>query len=59
MTDGERSYESLFSSVFGEPYRALRARETEGASRRRATASKEASLTSNYSRFAKAGESWR
>ena len=31
MTDGERSYESLFSSVFGEPYRALRARETEGA----------------------------
>jgi hypothetical protein len=44
MRDAEKSYESLFAYIFGEPYRVARKGDI-GASRRLAIASIGASLT--------------
>ncbi len=46
MTDGERSYEGLFASIFGEPYRVARKGDRGRFPGMRYTASKGASPTS-------------
>jgi transposase-like protein len=59
MSDGEKAYESLFASVFGEPYRVVARKGDRGRfERRRATASKEASPTS-YPHQAPSGQESR
>ena len=58
-TDGEKSYESLFPSVFGEPYRPARNGPRGRFPKVRHRVKVGASPTSNSSSVGRAQESWR